>query len=125
MEKRIERFVEILFDDITKIFSFNVKNKFCIEIEFCVAGFPNYQNCWMGKMPNKLVKKKDKFCRGEEVYWFGLSPDGSKAYDYDNYYDFSNAPVFDGKTLKQVWDCVELLSIDGCDPEMRIKDLLR
>ena len=114
----------ISFDDITKLFSLDIKNKYCIEIEFCVSELADYQNCWMGKMPNKLLRKKDRFWDGKEVYWFGLATDGSKAYDYDNYSDFSNAPVFDGKSLKQVWNQVELLSIDGCDPEMRIKDLL-
>ena len=108
----------ISFDDITKLFAIDLKNKSCIEIEFCVAGLSDYQNCWMGKMP-------DEFRKHKEVYWFGLSSDGSKAYDYDNYSDFSNALVFDGKSLKQVWDSVELVSIDGCDPEVRIKDLLR
>ena len=71
----------------------------------------------MGKIPDKFEKRK-------EVYRFGLTPDGSKIYDYDNYSDFSNALVFDGKSLKEVWDSVELLSVDGLEPETRIKDLL-
>ncbi|MCH5352393.1 MAG: hypothetical protein J1E06_02880 [Acutalibacter sp.] len=107
----------IPFADISRLFARNLYNKSCIEIDFCVAGFPDYQNCWMGKMPDHLDKSK-------EVYWFGLVPDGSQAYDFDNYSDFANAPVFDGKSLKQVWDRVELFSIDGCDPERRIKDLV-
>ena len=108
----------ISFDDITKLFARDLNNKFCIEIDFCVAGLSDYQDCWMGKMPDRFDKRK-------EIYWFGLAPDGSKAYDYDNYSDFVNALVFDGKSLKQVWDRVELFSIDGCDPETRIRDLLR
>ena len=114
----------ISFDDITKLFAIDLNKKNCIEIEFSVAGLSDYQNCWMGKTPNKLLKKIDRFSKGKEVYWFGLAPDGSKAYDYNNFSDFSNALVFDGKSLKEVWDQVKLLSIDSCDPETRIKKLI-
>ena len=115
----------ISFDDITKLFAMDLKSKYCIEIEFRVADFPDYAYCYMGKMPKKPLSEKDSFRSGEEVYWFGLAPDGSKGYDFDNLSDFLNAPVFDGKSLKQVWDRVELLSIDGFDPETRIKTLLK
>ncbi|MCH5278694.1 MAG: hypothetical protein J1E60_02780 [Christensenellaceae bacterium] len=107
----------ISFDDIEKLFARSLENKFCIEIEFCVAGLSDFQSCWMGKMP-------DKSKEGKELFWFGLAADGSKAYNYNNFFDFSNALVFDGKSLKEVWDSVELLSVDGLEPETRIKDLL-
>lgn len=108
----------VSFDDITKLFALNLNNKSCIEVEFRVIGLSDYQNCWMGKM-------LDKFCKGIEVYWFGLANDGSKAYDYDNYFDFSSAQIFDGKSLKEIWNSVELLSVDGCDPELRINALIK
>ncbi len=107
----------ISFEDITKLFSFDLEGKWCIEIEFSVKGDPKYQSCWMGKMPDKTNKEK-------ELYWYGLVPDGSKAYDYDNFQDFSSAPVFDGKALKTIWKEVEILSIDGCEPEEHIKAYL-
>ncbi len=100
----------ISFDDIAKLFSFSLHRKSCIEIEFLVKGYPQYQSCWMGKMPNK-------FDKGKEIYWYGLLPDGTEAYDYDNFQDFFSAPVFEEKTLKEVWEHIELLSIDGCEPE--------
>ena len=102
------------FDDITKLFSYNLQGKSCIEIEFTVDGYPNYQSCWMGKMPDESNSEKD-------VYWYGLASDGSDAYEYDNYSDFSNAPVFSGKSLNEVWNHIEIISIDGCDPEERIR----
>ena len=104
----------ISFEDITKLFSVDLKNKMCIEIEFNVSGFENYQYCWMGKMPDKTDKEK-------EIYWYGLESNGSKAYDYDNFADFSSTPVFDGKSLAEVWDDIELLSIDSIDPEERLQ----
>ena len=103
----------ISFHDMMKLFSYDLEGKFCIEIEFSVKDSPQYQSCWMGKMPDRENK-------GKEVYWYGLVPDGSEAYDYDNFQDFSSAPVFHGKSLKQIWTKVEVLSIDGCDPDERI-----
>ncbi len=103
----------ISFDNITELFAIDLNNKLCIEINFRVVGLSDYQNCWMGKSP-------DESEYGKEVYWFGLSSDGSKAYDYNNFFDFANAPVFDGKSLKILWGSIELLSIDGCDPEERL-----
>ena len=103
----------ISYFDIEKLFFSDLGGKRCIEIEFSVKGYPKYQFCWMGKMPNKNNKKK-------EVYWFGLVPDGAEAYDYDNFRDFSSAPVFCGKSLKQIWHEVEIFSIDGCDPHEQL-----
>jgi len=103
----------ISFNDITKLFSRNLEGTFCIEIEFLVKEESTYQSCWMGKMPAKENKER-------EVYWYGLVPDGSEAYDYDNFRDFSSASVFHGKSLKEIWEKVEILSIDGCDPEERL-----
>ena len=107
----------ISYRDITKLFSFDLEGKWCIEIEFSVKGYPKYQSCWMGKTPNKVDKEK-------ELYWYGLVPDCSEAYDYDNFEEFSDAPVFEGKSLKQIWKKVQVLSIDGCDPQERIQSYL-
>lgn len=101
------------FNNIKKLFSHNLQGKLCVEIEFLVEGELSYQSCWMGKMPDEENKEK-------EVYWYGLVPDGSEAYDYDNFCDFSAAPVFRGKSLEEIWDKVEILSIDGCAPEERL-----
>ena len=71
----------------------------------------------MGKMPDKSDPYKDS-------YWFGLLPDGTGAYDYHSFIDFSSTPVFDGKSLKDIWEQVEIIEIDGCDPDERIQHLL-
>lgn len=103
----------ISFNDITKLFSHDLEGKFCIEIEFSVKECPEYQFCWMGKMPDDDNEKKD-------IFWFGLTPDNSQGYGYDNFDDFSSAPVFRGKSLKEIWNRIEILSIDGCNPQDRI-----
>lgn len=102
----------ISFSDIEKVFSFSSDKGFCIEIEFKIKDDQKYRTCWMGKMPDENNQYKD-------LYWYGLTPDGTEAYDYDNFAEFCAAPVFDGKSLKTVWDKVIILSIDGCDPEKR------
>ncbi|MBE7065442.1 MAG: hypothetical protein E7384_06490 [Ruminococcaceae bacterium] len=116
----------ITFEDFTKMFSVDLNGKMCIEIEFNIIGYPNYQYCWMGKMPiqrkTKLInlqlfKKKN----ARDIYWFGLPNKEQESYDYDNFENFCESSVFNGRSLKELWDYVELLSIDGCDPDERIK----
>ena len=102
----------ILFEDIKKLFSLQLKGNSCIEIEFLIEGSSKYDSCWMGKTPDKE--------NARDVYWYGLVSDGSEAYDYDNFRDLSAAPVFDGKSLEEIWEKVKVLSIDGCEPESRI-----
>lgn len=103
--------MKLTFDNIKNLFGFNTFGRSCAEIEFCVKGMDTYQLCWMGKMPDR--ENPDKDC-----YWYGLVPDGSQAYDYDNFEDFSSAPVFEGKSLKEICDKIELLSIDSCTPDI-------
>lgn len=104
----------ISYSDITKLFSFNIEGQYCIEIAFSVKGYAKYQACWMGKMPDETDSEKD-------LYWYGLVPDGSEGYDFNSFEDFSSAPVFDGKSLKELWSDIEILHIDGCDPEDRLE----
>ena len=103
----------ITYSDIIKLFSFQSEEDFCIEIEFSVNGYPEYQSCFMGKTPNKTEKNK-------WIFWYGLASDGTKSFNYDNIDDFSAAPIFDGKSLKEIFSKINILSIDGCDPEYRI-----
>lgn len=107
----------ISFENLAKLFSFDTESKRCIEIEFSVKGHFKYQSCWMGKMPDDKNIEKD-------LYWYGLVPDGSEAYCYDNFQDFFSAAVFDGSSLKDILDKVDLLSIDGCAPEDRLRAFL-
>lgn len=100
----------ISFEDITAFLQQDLEQKYCIEISFSVKGMAEYAFCWMGKMPDQADKAKD-------CYWYGLTPDGSQAYDYDNLDDFLSAPVFDGCSLRQVWKDVTLDSVNGSEPE--------
>ena len=102
--------MKLTFDNIKNLFGFNKTKRALAEIEFRVNGMDKYNLCWMGKMPDR--DNPDRDC-----YWYGLVPDGSGAYDYDNFEDFSSAPVFDGKSLKEICEKIELLSVDGCTPD--------
>lgn len=105
---------KISFEDFKKIMSYDItKKQTCIEIEFCVDNCETYQTSWLGKMIDKETNKV--------VYWFGLTEDGSQAYDYDSFDKFSNANVFNGKSLNEIWNTVSLISIDACDIEERLQ----
>ena len=99
----------ITFDQIRSLFAFETQGKYCLEIEFSVNGSDKFDNCWMGKSFNRKTKK--------DVYWFGLTADGSNAFDYPSFEEFASAKVFDGASLSQIWEEVTVLTVDGCDPE--------
>ncbi len=105
---------KISFEDFKKIMSYDItKKQSCIEIEFCVDNCETYQTSWLGKMIDKETNKV--------VYWFGLTEDGLQAYDYDSFDKFSNAKVFNGKSLNEIWNTVSMISIDACDIEGRLQ----
>lgn len=105
----------ITYNEFAKLFIGISNEDFCIEINFCVGDKEEYQNCWMGK-----TKKDDS-----ETFWFGLKVDGSEAYDFESFDIFSSAQVFNGKSLKEIWSDIEILSIDGCEPEEIIQEYLK
>ena len=104
---------KIIFDDLEKLFAVSVGQNACIEIEFNLSNSDKFCRCWMGKTYDEKIDK--------EVYWFGLTEDGLSAYDYMSFEKMSQATVFDGKNLRDAWNDVEIISIDGCEPEERIK----
>ena len=106
--------MDVLFEQFEKMMLHDVeKNNSCIEIQFSVNHMPEYSSCWLGKMPDLEIKKA--------VYWFGLVEDGSQAYEYYSIREFTDAKIFYGKNIKEIWNSITLLSIDGCDVEYRIK----
>lgn len=104
---------KIAFEDLAKMFAVSVEKTACIEIEFMVSNSDKFCQCWMGKLYDKEIDK--------EAYWFGLTEDGMNAYDYISFEDMSQATVFDGKSLRDVWNDVKMISIDGCEPEERVE----
>jgi len=100
---------KISFKDFEKIMLYDISKipGSCIEIDFDVQGSLKYQGSWLGKMINNDTNKED--------YWFGLVPDGSEAYEFTNFGDFTNAKIFDGKSLKEIWSVISIVTIDGVD----------
>ena len=96
------------FELFQKLMSFDTKGRFCIEIQFFVKGNEKFADSWMGKMPDRKTK--------QDVFWYGLTPDGKNAYDYPTFDEFSSANVFDGKSLLEIWDNIVIEEINGCDP---------
>lgn len=100
--------VRIKLEDLIKILSSDViKYKSCIEINFCIDNDVEYEDCWIGKMP-------DRDNSGQEIYWYGLVEDGSQSYKYYKLEDILNAKVFNGKGMYDVIEEVTWKSLDGC-----------
>ena len=60
----------------------------------------------------------------KEIYWYGLVPDSSQAYDYAKAEDILNAKVFNGKSICEVIKKVTWYSLDGCSIEERLPDYI-
>ena len=107
---KLQNLIIILNSDVIRYSS-------CVEMNFGIDNDTEYKDCWLGKMP-------DRNERGKEVYWYGLVPDGSQAYDYAKLEDFLNAKVFHGKSLCDVIEKITWYSLDGCSIEERLKDYI-
>ena len=104
---------KISFSDFRHIMLYDVaKNQTCIEMEFCIDDLVDYQASWLGKMVDIRTNKA--------LYWFGLTEDGLQAYDFDSFEQFSNAKVFYGNSIKEIWDSISFLSIDACETQERL-----
>ncbi len=104
------------FNEFQKAMAFDLKNRYCSEILFCINGSEKFDFCWMGKMPGETP--------GTEIYWFGLTADGEYAFDYPTFEELAHAKVFDGKSLFELWDNVTILEVDACEPWTRFSDYL-
>ena len=105
--------MKISLDDFKQMMLFDVvKRNACIEIEFCIEGSDEYTSCWLGKTIDRNTSR--------EVYWFGLTPDGLQAYDFETLEIFLNAEVFEGQSLGEKWELVNVYSIDGCNVKERL-----
>ena len=96
---------KIDFQDFKRIMLYAINNNACIEIEFCVDNYMEFQNAWMGKIVNPNTKKP--------TFWFGLTPDGTQAYDFDTFEAFISARIFRGKSIEEIWDSISISSLDG------------
>lgn len=110
---------KIKLEDLVKVLNKDViKYKSCIEMNFCTDNDTEYQDCWIGKMPDREDLNK-------EIYWYGLVPDSSQAYDYAKSEDILNAKVFNGKSMCNVIEKVTWYSLDGCSIEERLTDYFK
>ncbi len=103
--------MKIPFNTFEKMLTTHLSENQCQEILFFIENSEKYQHCWMG-----VINKN-----GKSEYWFGLTKDGKEAYDYTNFDQMTSAPVFNGKTLKELWEHIDILSVNGCDPEFFLK----
>ncbi len=97
--------MKIGYSDLTRIISRHS------EVSFEILGDEEYNDCCMGNDGS------------EKPYWLGLTPDGGQAYAFATFEEMASAPVFRGKSLKEIIDKADITSIDACDPEFMYKKL--
>lgn len=72
-----------------------------------------YQNVSFGVLPNPKNNN-------ELLYYFD-SKDDNLSYDFSSLDDFVNAKIFDGNSLKEIWDNVEIITLDCISPDEYIE----
>lgn len=75
------------------------------ETNFYIENDPEYDCCWLGRL------------NGPTPFWYGLTADGSQAYEYATAQELVDAKVFHGKSLREVWAQVRFYSIGNIDPD--------
>ena len=93
---------------------YDIFNKYGFsESTFRIKDSNKFQNVWFGVTPNPH--------KGNELtYWFGSKEDNISC-DFSTLDDFVDAKIFDGKSLKEIWDNVEITSLDCIDPNEYIE----
>ena len=75
------------------------------ETHFYIEEDPVYDSCWLGRLDSPTP------------YWYGLTADGSQAYDYVTAQELVDAKVFHGKSLREVWSRVRFYSLGDIEPD--------
>ena len=97
---------KIKFEDFKVVLADDIDVNYPLEVEFYIDDCETYVVSYMGKMANKATKGYK--------YWYGLVENGSQAYTYPTFEEFTNAKVFYGKqSLKDLWDKVSITSLNG------------
>lgn len=74
-----------------------------------VKNSKKFQYVWFGVTQNP---HKDN----ELLYWFESEEDNLSC-DFSSLDDFVNAKIFDGNSLKEIWDNIEIIALDCISPE--------
>jgi hypothetical protein len=112
--REVNTLCKISFAEFQMIMSYDVfQNNSCIEIEFNVDHDDIYREAWLGKIPDKNTNRNS--------YWFGLTHDGTQAYEFDSFEEFTNAKVFRGNSIKEIWNSITFIAIDACDVQERLR----
>ena len=101
----------ITFEEIKRLMALAAQKKYGLEILFCVNGSEVFDQCWMGRLYDEA---------DGDVYWLGLTPDGKNGFDYPTFEELSAARAFNGSSLFEIWDKVELLEINACEPRLML-----
>jgi len=89
------------------------------EASFEVRGVQGLQNGRIGHLGPK-GRSRTKPVRKGPLYYVEKGAEGDEILYFDTVGDLINAPMFDGESLLQVWNKMEIISIDGREPQERI-----
>lgn len=91
------------------------------EAVFQVRGNLGIEEGRIGRFGPKW-KSRTKPVRKGPLYYVEKGPEGGEVRYFDTIGELLEAPIFGGQTLLQVWDRMEILSMDEMEPQERILD---
>jgi hypothetical protein len=91
------------------------------EIHFSVRQNQDVIEGAVGRFPSRW-KSKSKPQRKGPWFWLSLGGNAKDPFLFESVGDLLSAPVFSGETLFQVWNRLEITTIDGIDPQERLSE---
>ena len=98
------------FEELEKVFSTELSGIFQIKIEFSITGDPVHAQCSMGKIPHN----------NGYLYWCRVNNDEIPAYTFCDFESLSRFCIANFQSLRELWDQIEIRSIDGFSPRERL-----
>ena len=98
------------YEELKKVLATDLHGVFRIEIEFSIKEDPLYRHCSLGKIP---------YCDGE-LYWCRVNNEEISAFNFRDFHSLSTFPIANLQTLEELWDRIEIHSIDGFPPQQRL-----
>ena len=94
---------------LEKLFAFGLAGQSDMTVVFRIPDEPRYALCTIDKHPDGA---------GGVLFFLRL-PGGVNA-GFTSFRDLAASPLFDGRTLQDVFENAEILSAGGSDPENRL-----
>ena len=98
------------YNELKQVLSADLKGVFRIVIDFSIIDDPLFSHCTIGKSPHT----------DGDIYWCQINNEELSAYNFRSFEGLAQLPIVNYHTLEELWDRIEIHSIDGFPPRQRL-----